>query len=303
MPESQLLEVPEFAVLYADALWRVGRAEESVAFARQAVPELRQLHERNRVLRLTNVLGIALFELGETEAAAETFEELLELANEWQDHDFAARASNNLGVHASVQNRYDVALVHYERALASYIRLGSLRGVAQTHYNLGVNYRELGFCDKAESHYRQAMSQGERADSEDVIGLAESDRGLLRLQMGDPRLGRVFAARARERFRALGDPVREGEALRVIGMSAALEGARDEALRCFDEALATARRHGNRLLQADVQLVRGKLLREMGAFGDARAALEESADRFTALGAAEYAARARKLAAEMVERQ
>jgi tetratricopeptide (TPR) repeat protein len=299
VPESRLLEVPEFAVLYADALWRVGRAEESVAFSRRGVPVLRRLHERKRALRLTNIVGIALFELGEAEAAAETFEELLELANEGQEHDFAARASNNLGVHASLQNRYDLALVHYERALASYIRLGSLRGVAQTHYNLGVNYRELGFCDKAESHYRQAMSYGERAKSEDVVGLAESDRGLLGIQMGDPQLGRVFADRARERFRRLGDPVREGEAMRVLGMAALADGARPEALRQLDAALEIGRRHLNRLLVAEVQLERGKLLRRDGETGAARDALRDAAEQFQALGAEARASAALEQVADL----
>lgn len=289
-PESRLLATPELAVHYADGLWRVGRAARSAEVARGVEPMLRTRGERSLTLNAMNVLGIALFEIGEVDGAAATFGDLLEQATEWEDHDFAARASNNLGVHASIQNRYDLALSHYERALASYIRGGGLRGIAQTHYNLGVNYRELGFHDKAESHYRQATTYGERAESEDVIGLAESDRGLLGIEMGDPRLGRVFAERARARFRRLGDPVREGEAMRVLGMAARADGSTDEARQALDGALEIADRHANRLLSAEVQLERGRLFHQSGDLAAAREALLHAVADFKALGATHRAA-------------
>lgn len=297
--ESGLRRVPELGVHQADALWRVGQAERAAELARRLQPVLQELGERDLVLHITNILGISLFELGEVDEAARVFADLLEMADEAEDFDFSARASNNLGVHASVQDRYDLALVYYERALASYIRFGQVRGIAQTHYNLGVNYRELGFFDKAESHYRLAVSYAERSGSDDVIGLAESDRGLLQVQMGDPHLGRVFAERARARFRAMGDPVREGEALRVLGASAVGAGMFEEAAGCFEEALAIGVRHGNRLLQADVQLERGKMLRERGQLGQAREALEEAARHFDGLGAAAEAEQARALILEL----
>ena len=283
--EGRLAEVPELAVHLADALWRVGQADRSVEMARLAERAVREVDGHGLLLDAVNIRGIALFEIGRVEDAGAAFAELLEMATDWEDHEFAARASNNLGVHASIQDRYDAALVHYERAMASYIRLGQVRGIAQTHYNLGINYRELGFFDKAESHYRLALSYAERSGSEDVMGLAESDRGLLRVQMGDPELGRVFAQRARERFRQLTDPVREGEALRVLGMAAAAAGAAEEAEGFLGDALEIARRHGNTLLHADVQRARGKVLAGCGDLEGARAAFEDAVAQLEALGA------------------
>lgn len=297
--QARLVEVPEMAVQLADALWRVGQADRSAETARLAEHALRNVDGHGLLLNAVNIRGIALFETGRVDDAGAAFGELLEMATEWDDHDFAARASNNLGVHASVQDRYDAALVHYERALASYIRLGQVRGIAQTHYNLGVNYRELGFFDKAESHYQLALSYAERSGSEDVMGLAESDRGLLRVQMGDPELGRVFAERARERFRGLSDPVREGEALRVLGLAAAATGASEEAETFLNEALALARRHGNTLLHAEVQRARGKLLAGKGDVEGAREALADAAAQLEALGATRDAAEVGREAAAL----
>lgn len=294
LTEAELLAAPELAVHLADGLWRVGQAERGLATIVPAERALRREGRRERVLDAINIRGIALFELGRTEEAAAAFGELLEAATEWESHDFAARAANNLGVHASLQRRYDVALSHYERALASYSRLGRSRGIAQTHYNLGVNYRELGFHDKAESQYRLAMTHAERSESEDLIGLVESDRGLLRLEMGDPELGRVFAARARDRFVALSDPVREGEALRVLGLCEAAVGDVSGALRRLDGALEIARRHGNRLLHAEVQLARGRLLRNVPDPDAARNALLDAAEQFEAMGAQDSAEAARR---------
>lgn len=299
LTEAELVAAPELAVHLADGLWRVGQAERSLSTIVSAEGAIRQAGGRERLLDAINIRGIALFELGRVDEAAAAFGELLETAEEWESHEFAARAANNLGVHASLQRRYDAALTHYERALASYSRLGQSRGIAQTHYNLGVNYRELGFHDKAESQYRLAMSHAERSDGADLMGLVESDRGLLRLQMGDPELGRVFAARARDRFRALSDPVREGEALRVVGLCDAAVGDAGDALQRLDDALAIARRHGNLLLHAEVQLARGRLMRDTPDRDAAQSALMDAAEQFESMGAGDAAEETRREAAAL----
>ena len=117
----------------------------------------------------TNLLGALLFESGLVSEAEDRFGELLERATEWQNDEFAARASNNLGVLANVRGERERALTFYQRALASYQRLGYLRGLAQTHYNLGVFFLEAGRIEEAIACYRKALGLRHKSDAGGVI--------------------------------------------------------------------------------------------------------------------------------------
>jgi len=291
-----LLAEPELGYHCANAWMRTGAVERALELAREIEPRLRLNGDRRLGLQATNLLGALLFESGLASDAEDRFGELLERATEWQNDEFAARASNNLGVLANVRGERERALTFYQRALASYQRLGYIRGLAQTHYNLGVSYRELSFAEEADAHYARAISFSEQTGDGDVVGLAESDRGLLCIQTGDPEKGGALARLARDRFTALGDPVRAAEAMRVIAAAERAVARREEARRLLDEAFTTARAHSNLLLLAEVQRDRGLLLRELGDESGAREALLDAADHFTRLGASAEAESTRQLA-------
>lgn len=293
---AEALAVPELAYLYADSFWRVGEPARTLEWVEALEPAVRRGAGARLLLRVVNLGGMAAFEAGDTAAAEGRFAELLELASELGEDEFTARASNNLGVLANVRGSREVALTYYQRALAAYHRLGHLRGLAQTHYNLALSYREIGFLKEAETHYESAARFAEQGGSLDVLGLAESDRGLLCLQAGDPAMAVALASLAHRRFQALGDPVRAAEAQRVLGLAAARQGRRDDALRLFDDALRTAVAHGNLILRAEVQQERGRELMEIRDPA-AGAALEDAAAAFDALGAATRAAEVRALLA------
>lgn len=284
--DAELRAEPELGFLCADACLRTGRPEQALERGAGIEPALRRRGERALLLNLLNVVGAALFQLGRTAAAHERFGELLELASEWGNEEFAARASNNLGVLANVRGEREAALAHYQRALASYQRLGYVRGLAQTHHNLGISYRDLGHAQEADAHYQRAIELAAGAQSEDVIAQAESERALLRASAGDGKLAEALARRALRRFERLGDPLGSADALRVL--AAAARARREPALAAthLQHALAIARAHSDPLLLAEVQRDRGLLLRDQDDAAAARAALGEARDAFAALGAA-----------------
>jgi tetratricopeptide (TPR) repeat protein len=296
LPRERLVAEPELGYHCANAWIRTGSVAAGLDLVRELEPLIRVGPDRRLSLQATNLLGALLFEAGDTVEAEQRFGELLDRATEWGDDEFAARASNNLGVLANVRGERERALASYQRALASYQRLGYVRGLAQTHYNLGMAYRELRFPEEADAHYGRAIQFAEQSASEDVVGLAESDRGLLCVQTGDPLKGQVFARRARDRFQRLGDPIREAESLRVLAAAAQALQRADEARALLDDALAAATAHSNLLLRAEVQRDRGLLLREMGDADAARAAFLDAADHFARLGAAAESEATRTLA-------
>ncbi|HEX7241765.1 MAG TPA: tetratricopeptide repeat protein [Longimicrobiaceae bacterium] len=286
---------PEVAFHHADALRRVGRTGEALAISERLETPVRQRGDRRLLVNLVNLVGICLFELGRSAAAEERFGELLELAGEAGDEEFAGRACNNLGMLANVRGDRDRALAWYARAVASYQRLGYTRGLAQTHHNLGISYRDLGFDREADAHYLRAMELAASAESEDVVALAETERAVLRARGGDGALARTLALRARGRFEQIGDPLGRAEATRVLALAARADGRDDEAAAHLEEAFEAAGAASDPLLRAEVQRDRGLLLRDRGEAGAAREALADSAAGFETIGALAEAAAVRAL--------
>ncbi len=287
VPEAAFVAEPELGFLFADACRRVGDTGTALRVASQMEPEARRTGNRRLVLEVVNLLGMTHFEAGRLPDAAARWEELLSYSTDWGDDDHVARAANGLGVVANVGGRREAALTFYQRALAGYTRVGNRRGLAQTHYNLGISFRDLKRNDDADSHYRRAMELAEATESEDVIALAEVERAELRVRGGDGRLAMSLAAHAGERFRRIGDPTGYAGAVRVMASAARSSGDDDEAEARLEEALGIALQHEDALLRAEVQRDRGVLLRDRGRVGEAREALEDALVHFERLDAAE----------------
>ncbi|HEX6042007.1 tetratricopeptide repeat protein [Longimicrobium sp.] len=283
--DEALLAEPEVGYAYAAACRHVGRPERALQVALTVEPEARRRGDWRLGGEVVNLIGNILFETGRVPEAQARFEELLEHASRWNDEEFSARASNNLGVVSNVRGQRDLALTYYQRALAAYQRLGNRLGIAETHANLGISYRDLGFDREADGHFRRSIELALAEGSERVAAIAETERAVLRLRAGDARLATSLARRARDRAREIGDPAGVGNATRVLAGAARLEDRLDEAAAHLDAALEIARAHSDPLLTADVQRDRGLLLRDTGDADGARAVLSESAEHFAQLGA------------------
>jgi tetratricopeptide (TPR) repeat protein len=285
VPEEAIAAEPELGFLYADACRRLGETGTALRVASRAEPEARRAGDRRLVIQVVNLLGMTHFEAGRLPEAEAHWEELLEYSTLWGDDDHVARAANGLGVVANVRGRRELAMTLYQRAIAGYTRIGNRRGLAQTHYNLGISLRDLRRDDDADAHYRRAMELARDTDSEEVIALAEVERAVLRVRGGDGRLAGSMAGRAAERFQRLGDPTGYAGAVRVMALAARAGGDDDRAAARLDEALEIALHHEDALLRAEVQRDRGVLLRDRGLAADAREALEDALRHFEQLGA------------------
>lgn len=299
--DAVVLEEPELGYLYADACRRVGDAATALRLVPELETRVRQGGERHLLPRVVNLAGITLFEAGRPAEAGERFEELLELATDDGNDDFVGRACNNLGMVATLRGRRDAALTYYVRALASYRRIGWTRGLAQTHHNLGIAYRDLGFDSDADGNFRRAIELAGMAQSEDVIAMAETERALLRARAGDGKLGAEIARRALERCRRIDDPIGVGHALRVLAAAARADRREGDAEEKLAEALAVARTLADALLLAEVLRDQGFLFRDLGRPADARAAMTEAVDSFEQLGSAAEAEALRAILSALPE--
>ena len=174
-------EDPEVAYLYADACRRTGELARAAQVLEAAEPRVRQSGDRHLLRRTVNLAGIVRFEAGDVAEAEHRFLELLEIASNEHDDEFAARACNNLGAVANLRGQRERAIPYYTRAIAAYQRLGLVRGLAQSHHNLGISLRDAGYEADADAHFRRAIDFANESDTEDVIALAEIERASLRV--------------------------------------------------------------------------------------------------------------------------
>jgi tetratricopeptide (TPR) repeat protein len=295
-PEAEWAGSAELAYLLSDACRRVARFEDAVRLGAAAERAATRTADARLALRVLNLLGMIAFDMGDHASAETRFQTMLDRATGWRDDEFAARAANNLGVLANIRGERELALTSYQRALAAYHRLGYLRGLAQTHYNLGISYRDLGFLEDADAHYTTALRYAEEDGSGDVTALAETERGYLRARAGDGELAESIGWKVLERMRAAEDPAGIANAFQLLAEAALqrrdLVLARDR----LDQALDLVRTFPDRLLLGEVQRDRGRVFLALNLTDQAREALDAALTEFEGIGAHAEAEATRALA-------
>jgi tetratricopeptide (TPR) repeat protein len=293
---------PELLFLRADVGRRLGRGE-------AAVRDLEALESRiarfgNVPLRRKrlNLLGSLRFESGDVDGARDLWLTQLDDATAAGDEQFAARACNNLGVVATLRDDLPEALAYYARAVAAYFKVGYERGLGQSHHNLGITYREMGFLNEADSHFRTAERFARRASSDDEVARVAQERALVVYFLGDADLARHTARSALETYGRLQDPVGEAEAHRVAGLIDLGEGEVATAEASLEEALGTAREASAVLLEAEVLAARAALRSLGGREDEARADEDRAVALFEAIGAPGWGRRALDRARSMAAR-
>jgi tetratricopeptide (TPR) repeat protein len=284
---------PSLGFLWADVLRRVGRGEEAMTVLNDLEPTLGRRGNDRLHRRRLNLLGSLHFEAGAVKEAGTTWLRQLNDSAAVGDEEFAARASNNLGVVATLQGHLPEALAHYGRAVASYQRLGYVRGLAQSHQNLAITYREMEFPRESDHHFRRAIQLARRAESEDEVARAEQERSLLLYLMGDVALAQATADRAMARYEKLGDVAGQGEVHRVRGLIALGERELERSAEAIGQALDCASVGSSMLLEAESLEARAALSRELGNQEVAEDDEARAEELFGSMGAPGWGARIR----------
>lgn len=294
VPVERLISRPGLAYRLGEAYYHTGRMEDLRELADRLQDGMRRERDTTGVMRALNLAGIAAFELGRVDAARRAFESLMELAEGEGDEDMLARAANNLGALANLQGRRAEALSLYQLALVLYQRLGQLRGLAQTHQNLAISFRDMRLLRESDFEYRQAEEIGRSFDYAPIVAMATVGRAELAALRNDPEVARKLVERGLALARELGDPITEGIALRIRALARsaspppsadAEEPALSEARADLGAALELARRTGNLLLEAESLRDLARLERRRGRGPEADGLFRRAVDRFSVLGA------------------
>ena len=144
--------------------------------------------------------------------------------------------SNQLGITLMDQNRYDEAIVGFERALTLFGRAGDERGRAMALTNLGLVLRMDGRLEESRDALRSALDYFERerlSESGPANNLA-----LTYVAMGRHDEALPLALRAVEIDRTTGARIQLAGALDTLGQVYAGQGKHGDAVATYHEALS-----------------------------------------------------------------
>lgn len=213
----------------ARALTHIGNALEGQSRFRQARERVeealllfREINEPNGQAASLKALGVINARLGELPEAMERFNEARKMYRQLNNKKGEADILGNLGALNYYLGTYEKSIEYTQRAQRLFQEMGHRAGSAKCLTNLGNSYAELGAFVTAFDHHRRALDlyqqledDNGRADSLCNIGIACQALGI----GGYPNL-----------------------TLRTHAVSPRL----DEAIECFDEALAVYGRIGSR---------------------------------------------------------
>jgi tetratricopeptide (TPR) repeat protein len=236
-----------------------GRELEKVAAAEEVVRLVRVSGDGHVVLDALHVLSGALMEIGQTERARDTFEQMAAEAEQLDDTRGLASSLLHLGWLAHGSRDHTAAVEMTGRGLAAARRSGSVADMAWATINLGEIAFDVGDWERAERHFAEAVPLGGRniSTSDPVANLL-----YVRLLRGDQ-------AAIPDLTRLAGDPT--SWAARYLAEWELLTGRPERARGMLEAALEAGIvrhfRRGWEVLLAESHLLMGDLDRADAVLG------------------------------------
>lgn len=274
-----------FALLAAEAHGRLGDHAEAQRWADLVLMVARTRGERQAELRALNHQGAIALRGGDVDQAERRFADALELARAVEDHAVQARCLNNLGVIAALRGEPAAALANYQLALAAYQQAGLVRGMAETHHNIGISWRERGDYRRALEAAEQAVRLALQVRDDSLVGLALSGRAEIHLLQGDAELAAAELDRAAEAYRRAQYGAGLPEVWRLQAAVARVQGDVAGGLRLLQQAVELATRQASAESLAAIERDLGAALEASGDRTGARLARQRALRLYERLGA------------------
>ena len=270
----------ELALAMAAA--RLGEYRRAVDLASSALGRFAKERNPAGQMRAFNLLGGVAFEQGRLDEAEICFRDAERLAVSVGDPIAQAKTRNNRAMIAHLRGRAYLAVEYWRGALILYEAQRDFRGALQTHYNLGLAYRELGLFRASRDHNARAsallaqvpdpalegvvlLGKAELAFAESEISAAEElvERAAILAQSSGDQAGQIAVHRLRALMRIDAGDHEAGRAEAGAGRELAIRlGARLLATECaVIQALALAGAghldRGEELFKQSVQSLEG----------------------------------------------
>jgi tetratricopeptide (TPR) repeat protein len=123
----------------------------------------RLFQKREQIVCLKGI-GLNLMKLNELDEAVDVFLNCAEFSSkENRLEDFLDSISNIIQIY-EVQEKWDVMIELYLKALEAFEQLQDVRAIINTHFNLGILYNKLEMYDEALSHFKKGTNIANEAN-------------------------------------------------------------------------------------------------------------------------------------------
>ncbi len=144
----------------ADLYWRLGNTQEAFVSCQLALELAARLEKKTGHLETSiyHALGIITCSTGQLQACIPYYQHAIEIAERENDLGTLEFLYNDLGEVKYLQQEFAEAMELYHKSLEILFKIGSYWGMAYTHINLALTYRDLGKLAEAEKHLGEAIS-------------------------------------------------------------------------------------------------------------------------------------------------
>ena len=273
------------ALLAAEAHGRLGDYAAAADWADRAWTLAHAGGDRLAELRARNYRGAIALRHGDVAEAEGHFTAGLEVARTLRDHAAEARGLNNIGILANIRGEHEVALANYRLALVAYQQVGYLRGIAETHHNIGISLRDQGNARAALGAAEEAERFATQAGDEQLVALATTGRADLHVTLGDPALAAAELQQAAQRYTRIGFQAGLPEVWRVQAAIARATQDLRAAIALLVKAARLAGEFGTTDTLADIERDLSESLAANGDVDAARAARDRAVALYRKVGA------------------
>ena len=225
-------------MLWASALWRLGKFPEAMQHGKDALQLARGSGIRLEEGRALSGLGLIALEQQDHAAAHDFLNRAVLIARELGHTELEAKALNNLANSAGVvQGDFALAREYYEQAYALNHERGDHTEEGANLNNLGFAAAMLGDFEAARAYYQQALSIAREVGNRYSEAYTLINLSALTGLQNDVRASSGYAREALELSRLIGDRAAEAWALLYFGHVSQLMKAYEQAQQAYKASI------------------------------------------------------------------
>lgn len=136
------------------------------------------------------------------EKAKDNFSALAEDDNSKEIKNGLAKAYASIGVIASEENNYSVALEQYQKALKIYLEIGQKNNISKAYNNIGIVYKSQGNNTKALHYFKKALQIQEEI-GEQAAATTLTNIGVIYFEQGNSSEALKYYKKAEKLFKTI----------------------------------------------------------------------------------------------------
>ena len=179
----------ETHLLEEEALWRLGKYDESLRVIDQAEKIFKDLEHSNTTilqnLQLKRHKGVILQQKGELEQALDLTQQVLVLAKSLNDKREISNCLNNLGTFYMAKHDIDLAMNYFEKCLSIVSEIGSKRDLGIISLNIGMIHFEMGSWSQTLKFLNQSLELNKEIGDKDGVANCLVNLGFSYLNRGE----------------------------------------------------------------------------------------------------------------------